>query len=65
MMQMLTDYTYTIDVISHADDEKETWGTEAGYGIISADKILGWIASNCQESCPGDPGQDLKAKYEW
>lgn len=67
MMEMMTNYTYTIDVISDADGEEETWGTEAGFGIISADQILGWIAANCRESCPGKPGQGLKAyaKYRY
>lgn len=53
MMEMLSDYTYTIDVTSDADGKKETWGTEAGYGNISANQMLGWIAANCQEACPG------------
>ena len=54
MMEMLTNYDYTIDVTSDAGGEAETWGTEAGYGIISAAQMLGWIALNCQESCPGE-----------
>lgn len=53
MMEMLTNYEYTIDVTSDADGAVETFGTEAGYGIISAEQMLGWIASNCQEACPG------------
>lgn len=54
MMDMLTNYEYTIDVTSDADGAAETFGTEAGYGIISAEQMLGWIASNCQEACPGE-----------
>ena len=54
MMEILTNYDYTIDVTSDAGGEAETWGTEAGYGIISAEQILGWIALNCRESCPGE-----------
>ncbi|CAM9844326.1 unnamed protein product [Ascophyllum nodosum] len=54
MMEILTNYDYTIDVTSDAGGEAETWGTEAGYGIISAEQILGWIALNCRESCPGN-----------
>ena len=54
MMEMLTNYDYTIDVTSDAGGEAETWGTEAGYGIISAAQMLGWITANCQESCPGE-----------
>lgn len=54
MMEMLTNYDYTIDVTSDADGEAETWGTEAGYGIVSADQMLGWVAANCRESCPGE-----------
>lgn len=57
MMEMLTDYRYAIDVMSDAGGEEETWGVEAGYGIISADQMLGWIAANCQESCPGERGE--------
>ena len=54
MMEMLTNYDYTIDVTSDAGGDAETWGSEAGYGIISAEQMLGWIALNCQESCPGE-----------
>ncbi|CAM9541047.1 unnamed protein product [Ascophyllum nodosum] len=54
MMDMLTNYDYTIDVTSDAGEEPETWGAEAGYGIISAEQMLGWVAKNCQESCPGE-----------
>ena len=54
MMEMLTDYQYTTDVTSDAGGKIETWGAEAGYGIISANQMLGWIAKNCQESCSGE-----------
>ena len=54
MIEMLTDYQYTIDVTSDAGGEIETWGAEAGYGIISANRMLAWIAKNCQESCSGE-----------
>lgn len=54
MMKVLTDYTYAIGVTSDANGKKETWGAEVGYGIISADQMLGWIATNCQEACPGE-----------
>lgn len=63
MMEMLTDYTYIIDVTSDADGAEETWGTKAGYGIISADLMLGWIAANCQESCPGENGEAKRVRY--
>ncbi|CAN0279349.1 unnamed protein product [Ascophyllum nodosum] len=53
MMEMLTNYDYTIDVTSDAGGEAEIWGNEAGYGIISAEKMLGWVAANCHESCSG------------
>lgn len=29
MMQILTDYTYTIDATSDANHEEKTWGVEA------------------------------------
>ena len=54
MIEMLTDYRYTIDATSDAGGESETWGAEAGYGIISANQMLDWIATNCQESCSGE-----------
>lgn len=53
MMEMLTNYDYTIDVTSDADGAEETFGVEAGFGIISAEKMLNWVASNCPLSCPG------------
>ena len=53
MMEMLTDYDYTIDVTSDAGGAPETFGVDAGFGIISADQMLAWVATNCQESCPG------------
>ncbi|CAM9850942.1 unnamed protein product [Ascophyllum nodosum] len=53
MMEMLTDYDYTIDVTSDAGGAPETFGVDAGFGIISAEQMLAWVATNCQESCPG------------
>ena len=53
MKEILTNYDYTIDVTSDAGGEAETFGAEAGYGLISAEQALGWVAANCQESCPG------------
>lgn len=53
---MLTNYDYTIDYTSDAGGAAETWGTEAGHGIISAAQMLAWVEENCGEACPGDPG---------
>ena len=53
MIEILTDYDYIIDATSDAGGAPETFGLEAGFGIISADQMLGWVAINCQESCPG------------
>ncbi|CAN0433161.1 unnamed protein product, partial [Pylaiella littoralis] len=50
MMEMLTNYDYTIDYTS--DGTAETWGAEAGYGIISARKMLAWVEANCN-ACSG------------
>ena len=52
-MEILTDYDYTIDVTSDAGGAPETFGEDAGFGIISADQMLAWVAANCQESCAG------------
>ncbi|CAM9859867.1 unnamed protein product [Pylaiella littoralis] len=52
MMEMLTNYDYTIDYISDGDFYAERWGAEAGYGIISARKMLAWVEANCHEACP-------------
>ena len=60
MMEMLTNYDYTIDVTSDAGGEAEIWGNEAGYGIISAEKMLGWVAANCHESCSGEVEELLR-----
>lgn len=54
IMEMLTNYDYTIDYINDAGGAAETWGTEAGHGIMSARKMLGWVKANCQEACPGE-----------
>ncbi|CAN0351045.1 unnamed protein product [Ascophyllum nodosum] len=51
MMEIMTNYNYTIDVTSDAGGEVKTWGAEAGYGIMSAAPMLDWVAANCQESC--------------
>lgn len=54
MMEMLTDYDYTIDVTSDAAGAAETYGVEAGYGIISAQKMCLWVAQNCPQACPSE-----------
>ena len=54
MMEIMTNYNYTIDVTSDAGGEVKTWGAEAGYGIMSAAPMLDWVAANCQESCSGE-----------
>ena len=53
-MEMLTNYDYTIDYTNDADGDLETWGTEAGHGIISASQMLQWVESNCSQSCSGE-----------
>jgi len=55
IMGMLTNYEYTIDATNDDGGAIETWGAEAGHGIISASKMLGWVEANCYESCPGKP----------
>lgn len=60
MLEMLTDYDYTIDYTS--DGDPETWGVEAGHGIISARQMLAWVEANCAESCPGDTAPGA---YDW
>ena len=50
MMEMLTNYDNKVDGTSG-----KTWGPEAGYGSISVNHILAWVARNCQASCPGEP----------
>lgn len=52
LMEMLTDYEYTIDYPN--DGDPETWGPEAGHGIISAAQMLAWVKDNCADSCPGE-----------
>ena len=54
MMEMLSNYDYTIDLTSDADGAAETWGPDGGYGIISASQMLAWVAANCGEACPGE-----------
>lgn len=54
VMEMLTDYQYTIDATSDAGGAPETFGPEAGYGIISAEKMCLWVAQNCADACPGE-----------
>eukprot|EP00904_Undaria_pinnatifida_P008994 jgi/Undpi1/5224/HiC_scaffold_2.g00506.m1 len=56
MIEMLTDYDYTIDVTSDAAGAAETYGVEAGYGIISAQKMCLWVAQNCPQACPNTVG---------
>lgn len=53
IMEMLTDYDYTIDYTNDAGGRRETWGNEAGHGIVSARQMLAWVKANCYESCPG------------
>eukprot|EP00752_Nemacystus_decipiens_P009696 g8660.t1 len=53
IMEMLTNYDYTIDYTSDADGAAETWGVEAGHGIISASQMLAWVEANCGDACPG------------
>eukprot|EP00752_Nemacystus_decipiens_P009695 g8659.t1 len=53
IMEMLTNYDYTIDYTSDADGAAETWGVEAGHGIISASQMLAWVKANCGDACPG------------
>ncbi|CAM9830833.1 unnamed protein product, partial [Pylaiella littoralis] len=53
-MDMLTNYDYTFDYTSDGDGAAETWGAEAGYGIISASKMLAWVEANC-DACSATP----------
>lgn len=61
---MLTNYDYAIDYTSDADGAAETWGTEAGHGIISAAQMLSWVEANCGEACPGDPSEKTPTKID-
>ena len=54
MVEMLTDYDYTIDATSDAGGAPETFGPEAGNGIISAQQMCRWVADNCAQACPGE-----------
>lgn len=54
LLEMLSNYDYTIDYTSDADGAAETFGGEAGYGIISASKMLAWVEENCAAACPGE-----------
>ena len=54
MLEMLTDYDFTIDVTSDAGGAAETFGSEAGFGIISAQQMCAWVAQNCAATCPGE-----------
>eukprot|EP00903_Cladosiphon_okamuranus_P010302 g9750.t1 len=58
MMDMLTNYDYTIDLTSDAGGAAETWGRDGGHGIISASQMLAWVAANCVEACPGASSSD-------
>ncbi|CAM9640288.1 unnamed protein product [Scytosiphon promiscuus] len=53
IMDMLTNYDYTIDYTNDADGAVETWGNEAGHGIISAAQMLAWVEANCAAACTG------------
>lgn len=53
-MEILTDYNHIIDYTSDADGALETFGAEAGYGIISAYQMLSWVEQNCASACPGE-----------
>ncbi|CAM9249348.1 unnamed protein product [Ectocarpus sp. 13 AM-2016] len=55
-MEMLTNYEYTIDYTNDADGAAETWGNEAGHGIISAAQMLAWVEENCSEACSDTAG---------
>ncbi|CAM9810968.1 unnamed protein product, partial [Ascophyllum nodosum] len=59
MMEMLTNFDDKVDDTSDAGAEAKTWEAEAGYGRISVNYILGWVARNCQESCPGPAKSSL------
>ncbi len=50
---MLTDYDYTNDYTNDAGGAPETWGSEAGHGVLSGRQMLAWVEANCHESCPG------------
>lgn len=54
LMEMLTSYSYTIDYTGDAGGAAETFGGEAGYGIISGAKLLSWVQANCPSSCSGE-----------
>lgn len=60
-MEMLTNYDYTLDYTNDAGGAAETWGAEAGHGIISAAKMLSWVEANCGEACPGKESQVARA----
>lgn len=59
VLEILSNYTYTIDYISDANGKPETFGPEAGYGIISGSEILSWVRQNCAVSCPGDVSRPM------
>lgn len=54
MMEILTNYDYTIDAVADAGGAPETFAPEAGYGIISAQQMCRWVEENCPASCPGE-----------
>lgn len=54
VLEILTDYDYINDYIGDAGGLPETFGAEAGYGIISASKALAWVERNCPLACPGE-----------
>lgn len=53
IMEMLTNYDYTTDYTNDAGGAAETWGTEAGHGVISAGQMLAWVEANCGAACSG------------
>lgn len=51
IMEMLMNYDYIIDCTSVAGGTAETWGMEAGHGVVSASQMLGWVQDSCREAC--------------
>lgn len=62
---MLTDYDFTIDYTSDAGGAAMTYGIEAGFGIVSARKMLDWVEAYCPMSCPGEGPLSVSAKETW
>lgn len=55
LLEILTDYDFTVDYTADAGGAEETFGIEGGFGIISASKALSWVEQNCALACPGEP----------